>query len=168
MTVAKQQQRNIQFLSVKHHKHLIGELRVRELCRKIKLLEPIDADKIRISRDHYFKGAYVIDLPLDSVPNHVWQDIFDREWRASRRMWDRKLFIVGNKLRLITTANELEEKITWIKQLIQQTNKEIDEYNQTTPVEKQLKKTTALAEEKVEIEAVRDVLKSKLGASFSR
>jgi hypothetical protein len=141
---------------------------MKELCRKVKLLEPIDANKIYITRDHYFKGAYLIDLPLDRAPDHAWQDIFDREWRSSRRLWDRKLFIINDKLRLITTPNELEEKIDWIKQLIQQTNKEIDEYNRTTPVEKQLKKTITLAEENREIETVRDVLKTKLSASFAR
>jgi hypothetical protein len=141
---------------------------VKEPCKKVKLLEPIDADKIPITRDHYFKGAYLIDLPLDRAPDHAWQDIFDREWRASRRLWDRKLFIINDKLRLITTPNELEEKIDWIKQLIQQTNKEIDEYNRTAPIEKQLKKNVNLAEEDTVIETVRDVLRTKLGASFAR
>jgi hypothetical protein len=141
---------------------------VRELCKKVKLLEPINADKIPITRDHYFKGAYLIDLPLDHAPDHAWQDIFDREWRSSRRLWDRKLFIINDKLRLITTPDELEEKIDWIKQLIQQTNQEIDEYNRTAPIEKQLKKTTTLAEEKTVIETVRDILRSKLEASFAR
>lgn len=139
-----------------------------EPSRKVKLLEPIDTDKINITRDHYFKNAYLIDLPLDRAPDHTWQDIFDREWRASRRLWDRKLFIINDKLRLITTPDELEEKIDWIKQIMQQTNKEIDEYNRTAPIEKQLKKTITLAEEKATIETVRDVLKSKLGASFAR
>jgi hypothetical protein len=139
---------------------------MRELSKKVKLLEPVDADKINITRDHYFKGAYVIDLPLDRSPDHVWQDIFDREWRASRRLWDRKLFIISDKLRLITTPDELEEKIDWTKQIIQQTNEEIDEYNRTTPVEKQLQKPITLAEEKATIETVRDVLKSKLSVSI--
>jgi hypothetical protein len=141
---------------------------MRELCRKVKLLEPMDADKIRVVRDHYFKDAYVIDLPLDSVPDHAWQDMFDRDWRASRRLWDRKLFIINDKLRLVTTPNDLEEKIDWIKQLIQQTNKEIDEYNRTAPLEKQLRKTITLAEEETVIDTVRDVLRNKFGASFAR
>jgi len=141
---------------------------VKELCKKVKLIEPIDADKIPITRDHYFKGAYLIDLPLDRAPDHAWQDIFDREWRSSRRLWDRKLFIINDKLRLITTPNELEEKIDWIKQLIHQTNQEIDQYNRTTPVEKQLKKHATLTQEKAIIETARDILRTKLGASYAR
>ena len=141
---------------------------MKELCKKVNLLEPINADKIPITRDHYFQGAYLIDLPLDRAPDHAWQDIFDREWRSSRRIWDRKLFIINDTLRLITTPNELEEKIDWIKQLIHQTNQEIDEYNQTAPVEKQLKKHATLAEEKAIIETARDILRTKLGASYAR
>lgn len=140
---------------------------MRELSKKVKLLEPIDADKINITRDHYFKGAYVIDLPLERSPDHAWQDIFDREWRASRRLWDRKLFIINDKLRLITTPDELEEKIDWIKQIIEQTNEEIDEYNRTMPIEKQLQKTVSLVEEEATIENVRNILKTKLDARAS-
>jgi hypothetical protein len=146
----------------------VGKNRVSRHSKKVKLLEPVDADKINIVRDHYFEGAYLIDFPLDRTPDHTWQDIFDREWRSSRRLWDRKLFIINDKLRLITTPDELEEKIDWIKQVIQQTNEEIDEYNRTAPIEKQLKKTIRLAEEKTTIETVRTVLKEKLGSSGAR
>lgn len=141
---------------------------MKELAKKVKLITSIDPSKINITRDHYFKGAYLIDLPLDRAPDHTWQDIFDREWRSSRRIWDRKLFIISDKLRLITTPNELEEKLTWIKQLIDRTNEEIDEYNQTAPAEKELRKPKTLAEEKVIVETVRDILRKKLGAPFTR
>lgn len=141
---------------------------MKELVKKVKFYEPVDSSKIHVTRDHYFANAYIIDLPLDSTPDRAWQDVFEREWKSSRRLWERKLFIMGDKLRLITTPNELEEKLTWIKQLMDQTNKEIDEYNKVAPVDKQLKKHRSIAEEKVVIETVRDVLRKKLGASFTR
>jgi hypothetical protein len=131
---------------------------VRELCKKVNLLEPINADKIHITRDHYFKDAYLIDLPLDRAPDHAWQDIFDREWRSSRRMWDRKLYLMGDKLRLIATTNQLEDKLTWVRQVIEHTNKEIDAYNRTTPIEKQLKKQP-FDEDKTTIETIREILR---------
>ena len=61
----------------------------------------IEADKIVIKKDHYFSNAYIIDRPLDSIPDHIWQDIFERQWKSSRHLWDRKLSVVGNKLRLV-------------------------------------------------------------------
>jgi hypothetical protein len=42
-------------------------------------LEPLNIDKIAIMKDHYFPDAYIIDLLLDSKPDHVWQHLFERE-----------------------------------------------------------------------------------------
>ena len=81
-----------------------------------------------ISKDRYFADAYVIDLPLDSVPNHVWQDVFDREWKSSMHLWDRKLYVIGDNLRLLTTKDNIEDKLDWVKQIIERTNKLVDEY----------------------------------------
>jgi hypothetical protein len=42
---------------------------------------------------------------------------------------DRKLFVVGEKLRLVTTINDIEDKLDWVRQVIERTNRDIDEYN---------------------------------------
>jgi hypothetical protein len=131
---------------------------VKELVKKVKLQEPIDIDKINIVKDHYFSNAYIIDLPLDSTPDHAWQDIFEREWTTSRDLWERKLFVMGNKLRLIATTNQIEDKIDWVKQVIARTNEDIDEYNQTALVEKQLKKQT-FEEDETSIETIKELLR---------
>jgi len=87
---------------------------VKEEAKKVKLKENIDVSTLDINRDSYFRSAYFIDLPLDSVPDHAWQDILDREWRASLRLWDRKLFVVGDRLRLVTSIDDIEGKIDWV------------------------------------------------------
>lgn len=130
---------------------------MKELIKKVKLQEPVEIDKINIAKDHYFSNAYIIDLPLDSVPDHAWQDIFEREWTTSRDLWERKLFVMGDKLRLITTTSQIEDKIDWVKQVIAKTNEEIDKYNQTAPIEKQMKKQPFA--EKTTIEMVRRLLR---------
>jgi len=79
---------------------------MKEIAKKVKLSKPFDVDKITIKRDRYFPSAYIIDLPLDSIPDHIWQDIFERTWKASRHLWDRKLFVISDKLRLVTTADK--------------------------------------------------------------
>lgn len=53
-----------------------------------------------------------------------------REWKSGRHLWDRKLFVVGEKLRLVTTVNDIEDKLDWVRQVIERTNRDIDEYNQ--------------------------------------
>jgi len=141
---------------------------MKETVKQVKLLEPVDVDNITIKRDHYFRKAYIIDLPLDSTPDHVWQDIFEREWKSSRHLWDRKLFTIGDKLRLVTTANEIAEKLDWVKQVLEQTNKGIEEYNREAEareaqMDEQVKKQ--MLEKEAKVEEIRNVLRSRYGAA---
>jgi len=139
--------------------------------KKVNLLGPIDMDKITIRKDHYFSNAYIIDLPLDSIPDHVWQDIFEQKWGSSRHLWDRKLFVIGDKLRLITTAHNIENKLDWVKQIIEQTNEGVEKYNREiearrTQLKEELRKATE--EEKATVERIKDILKKKFGVVVER
>ena len=141
---------------------------MRDYLRKVKLSEPIDVDAIAISKDPYFVDAYVIDLPLDSVPSHVWQDIFEREWKSSRHLWDRKLYVVGDNLRLVTTKDDIEDKLDWVKQVIERTNTSLDEYNREEEARgqqiKEEMRNRASEEEKTSIDMIRDNLRRRFGA----
>ena len=83
-------------------------------------------------------------------------------------MWDRKLAVIGEKVRLITTPDEIEEKLDWVKNMIEQTNKYIDEYN--LEAEKTRVPVTAIAqqrgrrqisEEKVRVQEIEKLLRRK-------
>jgi hypothetical protein len=138
---------------------------MKELAKKVKLQDFVDVDNVAISKDHYFSNAYVVDLPLQAVPDHAWQDILDREWKSTRTLWDRKLFVIGDKLRLVTTLEDIEAKFEWVKQVIEQTNKAIDEYNREAEArETQLedeKRTRVLEEEEAGIDSIRDTLRKR-------
>ncbi|MBS7616055.1 hypothetical protein KEJ45_02505 [Candidatus Bathyarchaeota archaeon] len=131
-----------------------------EKAKKVNLLKPFDANKISIEKDDYFHGAYVIDLPLDTTPDHIWQDIFDREWKASRHLWDRKLFVIGDKVRLITAAENFKEKLDWVEQVIEQTNKAVEEYNRSLEAAKEIERKISW-EERAAIERMREILTRK-------
>jgi hypothetical protein len=138
---------------------------MKEMAGKVKLKERVDVNSIHIRRDHYFPNAYIIDLPLDSTPDHVWQDIFEREWKSSRQIWDRKLFAIGDKLRLITPPTELKEKLNWVKRVIAETNKGIDEYNQEAEVRKERvekEEKKALEKDEAKVEEIRELVKESL------
>lgn len=140
---------------------------MKELVKKVKLSEPVDIETLRISRDHYFPNAFVIELPLDSIPDHVWQDMFEREWRSSRHLWDRKLFIVGDKLRLITPRADMEDKLDWVKQIVTQTNSRVDEYHEemetsTAQLDEQAKKQMEWTD-RANVDTVRDMVRKHLG-----
>jgi hypothetical protein len=139
---------------------------VKEKIKEIKLLKPFDVDKITIKRDSYFPNAYIIDLPLDSMPDHVWQDVFEQTWKSSRHLWDRKLYVLSDKLRLVTSVDEFEDKLNWIEQVVKETNKTIDEYNRATEeegktrIKEEMEKQT-LSEENASVEMIRDNLRRK-------
>ncbi|MEM2946659.1 MAG: hypothetical protein QXN96_00280 [Candidatus Bathyarchaeia archaeon] len=129
-----------------------------EKAKKVNLLKPFDASKISIERDRYFHDAYIVDLPLKATPDHIWQDIFEREWKSSRHLWDRKLFIIGDKIRLVTSENDFKEKLDWVEHVINQTNKAIDEYNRSIEATKDLETKRAAWEERATVERMREVL----------
>ena len=142
------------------------EVNVKEVAKRVELSEPIDVDKIRVERDGYFPNAYIIDLPLDSTPDHIWQDIFEWEWKASRHVWDRKLFIMGHSLRLITPPSDIQEKLDWVREIIERTNKRINKYNREAEarlVQKEQLKKQKLEEEKANIEMIKEILRKKFG-----
>lgn len=139
---------------------------MKEITKKVKLLKPFDADKISIKGDRYFLNAYTVDLPLDYMPDHVWQYIFERIWKSSRHLWDRKLFVMGDKLRLVTTPDDFGEKLDWIEQVIQETNKGVEKHNfavemeQDIKIEQELKKQK-LWEKKATVEGMKESLRKR-------
>lgn len=141
---------------------------MKETAKKVRLKRDVNVATIPIRRDDFFPNAYIIDLSLDCVPDHVWQDILDREWKASLRLWDRKLFVVGDKLRLVTTIDDIENKLDWVKQIIEETNRGVDEHNEEIKaIEAQAEEEQGkhVSEERMSIEAIRDSLRRVLGGS---
>jgi hypothetical protein len=139
---------------------------LKEVAKKVYLRQHIDADTVPVERDHYFRNAYVIDLPLNSVPDHTWQDILDREWKSSLHLWDRKLFVVGDHLRLVTTIEDIGSKLDWVNQVIEKTNKGIDEHNKATEAEEALTDEEShrrAGEERMNIDVIRDSLRKRFG-----
>jgi len=128
---------------------------------KVNLIEPVSVSAIRIHKYPFFKNTYVIEFPLDSVPNFVWQTLFEQEMVSSLRFWDRKVVFVGQKLQLITTPENIEEKVEWLKEIIESTNRRVEEYNRNEQLRKKLKE-----EEKTDLEAIRKI-EERLRQTFS-
>jgi len=127
--------------------------------KKVNLMKSIEVDKIPIRRDSFSRNAYVIELQLDSQPDYVWQVIFEREWKFSLNLWERKVVVVGDKLLLITTPTEIEEKIDWLKNVIEKTNINVEKFNQTQHTIKEAEKAEALRKHE---NIIRDALRTKL------
>jgi len=133
---------------------------LRELAKKVNLESPIDVDSIVIEKDPFHPNAYIVDFALDSEPCYIWQTLFDLECRSSLHLWDRKVMIVGKKLKLVTTPNDIKSKVEWLEKTINATNKRVEEYNQNQ------EKIHAIEEEKKKdietIKVIRTDVKTKL------
>ena len=70
-----------------------------------------------------------------------------------------KIVIVGDKLLLITTPNEIEEKVDWLKKVIESTNMGVERFNQTQKIIQEAEATEELREHE---SIIRDALRMKL------
>ncbi|MGB9694318.1 MAG: hypothetical protein ACPLYF_05680 [Fervidobacterium sp.] len=122
-----------------------------------------DINQMSVSKHDHF-NTHIIDIPLDSTPDLIWQEIFEQEWKASRDLWDRKLAIVGDKLRLITMLDDIDAKINWLKQVIEQTNKAIIEYCQKIEAEEETMVPSAEKNGKSDIQRRLDSRDKKINA----
>jgi|APFre7841882654_1041346.scaffolds.fasta_scaffold00210_10 hypothetical protein len=95
------------------------------MAKNVRIMTPFDTSKICVSQNPTFPDAYIVDLPLDSVPDQEWRDAFDLKWKSSRDLWDRKLLLIDDKVRLVTTADEFVEKLEWVEKTIDETNNAI-------------------------------------------
>lgn len=129
------------------------------LGKKVHLMKPTDVDKIPIRRDSLYSNAYVIELPLDSQPDYVWQTLFEQEWKSSLHLWERKVVIVGDKLLLITTPTGIKDKIDWLKRVIESTNVRVEKFNQTQQIMAEKEERDALREHE---NVIRDALRRRL------
>ena len=101
-------------------------------------MTPFDISKICVSQNPTFPDAYIVDLPLDSVPNQEWRDAFDLKWKSSRDLWDRKLSLIDDKVRLVSTSDEFVEKLEWVEKTVNETNHAIKDQCRIIGKEKEM------------------------------
>lgn len=97
------------------------------MAKSVHIMTPFDISRICISQNPAFPSAYIVDLPLDSVPDEKWKDAFELKWKSSRDLWDRKLSLISDKVRLVTSADQFVEKLEWVERTIDDTNQAIKE-----------------------------------------
>ncbi|MGA2308792.1 MAG: hypothetical protein ABSG57_04490 [Candidatus Bathyarchaeia archaeon] len=108
------------------------------MAKSVRIMTPFDASEICVSQNPTFPDAYIVDLPLDSVPDQEWRDAFDLKWKSSRDLWDRKLLLIDDKVRLVTTADEFVEKLEWVEKTIDETNNAIKDQCRIIGKEKEM------------------------------
>jgi hypothetical protein len=108
------------------------------MVKSVKVLTPFDSSRIYVSQNRSFPKAYIVELPLDSVPDQDWRDAFQLKWKSSRDFWDRKLFLVEDRVRLVATEDEFVEKLSWLEKVIEETNDAVKERYRVIENEKEM------------------------------
>ncbi|MCJ7699295.1 hypothetical protein MUO56_03485, partial [Candidatus Bathyarchaeota archaeon] len=78
-------------------------------------------------------------LPLDGHPSYAWHTLFELELWSSLDFWDRKVVAVEDQLKLVTTLNNLQEKLNWLERIVLATTRRVDEHNRNVEAEKEAK-----------------------------
>ena len=108
------------------------------MAKSVRIMTPFDMRKICVSQNPTFPDAYIVDLPLDSVPDQEWRDAFDLKWKSSRDLWDRKLSLIDDKVRLVSTSDEFVEKLEWVEKTVNETNDAIKDQCRIIGKEKEM------------------------------
>ena len=93
-------------------------------------LKLIDPDKLKIGRSVWLRDGYDFELELDSIPDPVWVQIFERERQASPNTLKGPVSVAVDKLEVSTLPDEIKGKIEWIRGLVDFTNQGVEEYNE--------------------------------------
>jgi hypothetical protein len=135
------------------------------MVKNVQIMTPVDASRICVSQNPSFPESYIVDLPLDSVPDSEWRDTFDLKWKSSRDLWDRKLLLIDDKVRLVTTVDGFVEKLEWVEKTIDETNDAIREQYRIIEKEKEMiRDTTATQDLQVDTprhEVILEILKRR-------
>jgi len=129
-----------------------------ELTAKVSIKHPIDPQNVTIYKDPFYPDAYIIALPLDSDPSYVWLTLFGQELWSSLDFWDRKIVVVGREIKLVTTRERVGEKLGWLEERVNATNRRVDEYNRRVKMEEQAKETGPKDEEAIRSELAKWLL----------
>jgi len=135
-------------------------MKMTKLSRKVHVGDPIDPNKLRMEKDDSFPKAYAVYVPLDATPDHIWEQCFERELKASFSTLKRQVSIEGDKLRAVTASDEIKGRIEWIRKLVEATNRRVEQFNKEM-LQREKAKQARKKKEEEDIKKMREALKEK-------
>ena len=129
-----------------------------KLSKKVNVKDPIDLDKLHIKKDDSFEMAYAVEIPLDSTPDDIWEQCFEREWKASFYNLKRQVTVEGDKLRAVTAPDEIKGRIEWIRKLVEATNRCVEKSNKEM-LQREKAEQARKKKEEEDIKKMREALK---------
>ena len=122
-------------------------------------IKGVDVD--RIEKDDSFSKAYAFYVQLSATPDPIWIELFMSLYESTFQELKREMTIRGNQIRVVTAPGEEENHITFLRGLVEETNKEVDEYNKVQARREELGRRMELQKD-AEAQQIRERLKKIL------
>ena len=91
------------------------------------LIQAVDTD--RIEKDDSFPKAYAFYIVLTSAPDPIWVELFVSQYENRFYNLKREMTTHGDRIRVVTAPGEEENHVRFFRELVNETNKQVDEYN---------------------------------------
>jgi len=90
-------------------------------------IKAVDSD--HVEKDDSFSKAYAFYIALSETPEPVWVELFMSRYESTFTSLKREMTIQGNRVRVVTAPGEEEDHVRFLRQVVDETNKDVDEYN---------------------------------------
>ncbi|PYV33973.1 MAG: hypothetical protein DMG22_07715 [Acidobacteria bacterium] len=125
------------------------------MIEKVKI-KSIDSE--RIEKDDSFPNAYAFYIELDTAPHAVWEELFLRRYESDWFNLKREMTIQGKEIRVVTAPGEEEHQVDFYRRLVEETNRDAEEYNRDLAQQSELASRVAQSES-AEAQRIRENLK---------
>jgi len=100
------------------------------MVKKVATIDIVEIDTETVEKDDSFPTAYAFYIKLSGRPERQWVDIFNFEWKRSFYLMKGEISVVGDKLRLISGAEDnIQNHIAFARDLMRKTNERVEEDN---------------------------------------
>lgn len=120
------------------------------------LIQAVDPD--RIEKDDSFPKAYAFYVVLTTTPDPIWVELFISQYENRFYNLKREMTIHGDRIRVVTAPGEEENHVRFFRQLVDETNKQVDEYNKRL-ADREARERRFKEQEDAEAEQIRERLK---------
>lgn len=108
------------------------------MLKKVATVDIINIDTETVELDNSFPGAYAFYIKLSARPEPRWVHIFNFEWERSIYLMKREIRIAGDRLRVISGADDnIEKHVDFVRTLVKKTNQRIEEDNRRSELAEQ-------------------------------
>jgi hypothetical protein len=95
----------------------------------VKKIDISGVDTDRVEKDNSFPKAYAFYVALSQAPEPIWVELFMSRYESVFTNMKRGMTIQGGHIRVVTAPGEEEEHVRFLRQVVEETNKDVDEHN---------------------------------------